>query len=101
VDLGDDSKHAVKGIGESSLQLDSGNHLLIKDILFVQNLKNNLLSISSLEDKGFRVDFMDDQVFLWPKSSSIDKAAVIGVQEGGVYKLKGHQEQSTQQCYPK
>jgi hypothetical protein len=43
--LGDNSKHAIKGVGEASLQLDSGNPLSIKDILFVQGLKKNLLSI--------------------------------------------------------
>jgi hypothetical protein len=54
----------------------------------------NLLSISALEDKGFRVSFVDAQVLLWLKISSIDKATVIDVQEGGLYKLKGHQEQA-------
>jgi hypothetical protein len=92
VELGNDSKHAVEGVGEASLQLDSSNRILIKDILFVQNLKKNLLSISALEDKGFRVAFVDGQVLLWPKNSSIDKATVIGVRDGGLYKLKGHQE---------
>jgi hypothetical protein len=62
--------------------------------LFVEGLKKNLLSIFSLEDKGFRVVFVDGQVILWPKSSSIDKSIVIGVQEGGLYKLKGYQEQA-------
>jgi hypothetical protein len=62
--------------------------------LFVQGLKKNLLSIFALEDKGFRVAFVDGQVLLWPKNSSMDKATVIGVREGGLYKLKGHQEQA-------
>jgi transposase InsO family protein len=92
--LGDDSKHAIKGVGEASLQIDLGNPLSIKDILFVQGLKKNLLSISALEDKVFRVAFVDGQVLLWPKNSSINKATVIGVREGGLYKLKGHQEQA-------
>jgi hypothetical protein len=92
--LGDDSKHAIKGVVEASLQLDSDNPLSIKDILFVQGLKKNLLSISALEDKGFKVAFVDGQVLLWPKNSSINKATVIGVREGGLYKLKRHQEQA-------
>jgi hypothetical protein len=79
VELGDDSKHAVKGIGEASLQLDSSNRLLSKDVLFVQKLKKNLLYISGLEDKCFKVDFVDGQVLLWPKNSSIDKAIVTDV----------------------
>jgi hypothetical protein len=55
-------------------------------------LKKSLLSISFLEAKGFRVAFVDGQVILCPKNSSIDKATVIVVWEGGLYKLKGHQE---------
>ena len=79
VELGDDSRHAVKGVGEASYQLDSGNSISIKDVLFVQGLKKNLLSIYALEDKGFKVAFVDGQVLLWPKSSSIDSTIVIGV----------------------
>jgi hypothetical protein len=94
VELGDDLKHAIKGVGEVSLQIDLGNRLLIKDILFVHNLKNNLLSISDLEDKCFRVAFVYGQVILWLKNSSIDKTTMIGVREGGLYKFKGHQEQA-------
>jgi hypothetical protein len=94
VELGDDSRHVVKGVGEASLQLDSGKLISIKDVLFVQGLKKNLLSITALEDKGFRVAFVDGQVLMWPKNSNIDLATVIGVQEGGLYKLKGHQEQA-------
>jgi hypothetical protein len=84
VELGDDSSHVVKGVGETSLQLNSGNPLSIKDILFVQGLKKNLISISALEDKGFRVDFVDGQVLLWTKNSNIYKYTMIGVQEGGL-----------------
>ena len=50
----------------------------------------NLLSISALDEKGFRVVFIDGEVLMWPKGKSIDDVVVIGVQEGGLYKLKGH-----------
>jgi hypothetical protein len=53
-------------------------------------LKKNLLSISALDEKGFRVTFIDDEVLMWPKGKSINDAVVIGIQEGGLYKLKGH-----------
>ena len=94
MELEDNSKHVVKGVGEASLQIDLGNHILIKYILFVHNVKKNLLSIFSLYDKGFRVACVDGRFLIWPKKSSIDKATMIGVQEGGLYKLKGHQEQA-------
>ena len=62
----------------------------MKDVLYVPGLKKNLLSISALDEKGFRVAFIDCEVLMWPKGKSIDDVVVIGVQEGGLYKLKGH-----------
>ena len=40
-----------------------------------------------------RVAFVDDQVLMWPRGKTIDNAIVIGEQEGGLSKLKGHLEQ--------
>ena len=73
-------------------KLDSGNPLKMKEVLYVPSLKNNLLSISTLDKKGFRVAFIDGQVLMWPKGKSIEDAVVIGEEEGGMYKLKGHLE---------
>ena len=56
-------------------------------------LKKNILSISALDAKGMRVAFVDGQVHMWPRGKTIDDAIVIGEQEGGLYKLKGHPEQ--------
>ena len=44
----------------------------MKDVLFVLGLKNNLLSISTLEYRGYIVAFMDGQVLVWPNGSSIE-----------------------------
>ena len=41
-----------------------------------------------------RGEFIDGQVIMWPKGKTIDDAVVIGEQEGGLYKLKGHPEQA-------
>ena len=40
-----------------------------------------------------RVSFIDGRVIMWPKGKIINDAIVIGEQEGGLYKLKGHLEQ--------
>ena len=92
--LGDDYQYPIKGSGESSYELDSGNYMKIKDVLFVPRLKNNLLFIYSLDAKGRRVSFVDGQVLMWPKGKTIDDAVVIGEQEGGLYKLKGQPKQA-------
>ena len=59
VELGDNSKYALKGVGISLVQLEYGDSLHMKDVLLVPRLKNNLLSISALEYKGYTAAFMD------------------------------------------
>ena len=78
VKLGDDYQYPIKGSGESSYKLDSGNSMKMKDVLFVLRLKNNLLSISALDEKGIRVAFVDGQFLMRPKGKAIDDAVVIG-----------------------
>ena len=41
-----------------------------------------------------RVAFIDGQVIMWPRGKIIDDVVVIGEQEGGLYKLKGHPKQA-------
>ena len=46
--------------------------------LYVQGLNNNLLSISALDKKGFRVSFIDGQVLMWSKGKTIEYVVVTG-----------------------
>ena len=62
----------------------------MKEVLYVPGLKKNLLSISTLDKKGYRVDFIDGQVLMWSKGKTLQDVVVIGEEEGGLYKLKGH-----------
>ena len=41
-----------------------------------------------------RVAFIDGQVIMWQKGKTINDVVLIGEQEGGLYKLKGHLEQA-------
>jgi hypothetical protein len=77
--LGDDARYAVKGTGTTSLQLDTGIPLHLSDVLFVPGMRSNLVSISTLEDKGYKVVFSDGKVLAWHKNSSMDSINVIGV----------------------
>jgi hypothetical protein len=92
VKLGDDYQYPIKGIGEASFKLDSEKFMKIKDVLLVPGLKKNLLSISALEEKGFKISFVNGEFLMWPKGKSFNDAIVIGVQEEGLYKLKEHSE---------
>jgi hypothetical protein len=90
VTLGDDYQYPIKGVEESNHNLNSGNSLKMKGVLYVPGLKKNLLSISSLEKKGFRFSFIDGEVLMWAKGETLNEAIIIGSEENGLYKLKGH-----------
>ena len=85
VSLGDDYQYPIKGIGDSSYKLDSGTSMKVKEVLYVPGLKKNLLSIFALDKKGYRVAFMSN-------INKLEDVVVIGEEEGGLYKLKGHAE---------
>ena len=87
VELGDNKSYPVKGTGSSSIRLEDGSNIHFNNILFVPGLHKNLLSISSLEDKGDRVAFIDGKVVVWTKGISIEQAKVIGIREGSLYRL--------------
>jgi hypothetical protein len=54
-------------LGEATYKFDSGTPIRMKDALYVPGLKNNLLSSSALDKKGFRVAFIDGEVLIWFK----------------------------------
>jgi hypothetical protein len=62
----------------------------MKDVLYVPGLTKNLLSISSLEKKGFTIFFIDGEVLMRAKGKAMKESIVIGKEEGGLYNLKGH-----------
>jgi hypothetical protein len=77
----------VRGFGTSTFQLDSDMHLKLEEVLYVPRMKRNLGSISSLEDKGYKITFSKGRVLAWHKESHISSSKVIGVRENNLYKL--------------
>ena len=59
----------------------------MKEVLYVPGLRKNLLSISSLDKKAYRVAFIDGQVLMWSKGKTLEDVVVIA-EEGGLHKLK-------------
>jgi hypothetical protein len=90
VKLSDDYQYPIKGVGEAYYRLYFGKPMKMKDVLYVPGLKKNILSILALDEKGFIFSFTGGEVLMWAKGKSSDDAVVIGVEEGGIYKLKGH-----------
>ena len=50
----------------------------MNEALYVPGLKKNLLSISALDKKGYRVSFIDGQVLMWSKGKTLEDVVVIG-----------------------
>ena len=67
VTLGDYYQYPIKGIGESSYKIDYGTTMNMKEVLYVLGLNKNLIYISILDKKGYRVAFIYGQVIIWPK----------------------------------
>ena len=44
------------------------------------------LFVAGLEDKGYRVIFMDKKFLLWAENEKLSPVVPIGVREGGLYK---------------
>ena len=63
--VGDDANYTVKGSGATSLQLETNDTPHLSDVLYVPGMKRNIVSISALEDKGYKVAFSDRKVLAW------------------------------------
>jgi hypothetical protein len=85
--LGDDARYNVRGVGTSTFQLDSDMQLQLIEVLYVPRMKRNLVSISALEDKGYKVTFSEGRVLAWHKDSHINSGKEIGVRENNLYRL--------------
>eukprot|EP00253_Pinus_taeda_P020214 PITA_20214 len=60
--LGDNSTYPVKGVGNVTLQLNQGNTIHLQEVLYVHDLKKNLVSISAMEDKGYKMAFINGKL---------------------------------------
>lgn len=61
----------------------------VQDVLWVSDLRCSLLSVSTIEAKGFDVILWKGKVMLKPSRSNSSPIVVLGVKENGLYRLKG------------
>jgi len=67
--------------------LNQGKTIHIQDVLYVPYLNKNLLSISVVEDKGFKVEFTDVKVRIWHRNPKY--AFTLGFRVDGIYQVVG------------
>jgi hypothetical protein len=87
ISLGDNRVVTVAGIGTVSFRRENLPPISFTDVLFVSGMKKNLISVSTLQDRGFEVSFRGTEVLIYPRGCSIDSGQVIGVREGDLYRL--------------
>jgi hypothetical protein len=77
----------VKGVGTSIFQLDSDIPLQLSEVLYLRGMKRNLVSVSALEGKGYKVTFSEGKVLAWHKNSRMNSARVIGFRKNNLYRF--------------
>jgi hypothetical protein len=77
--LGDDAIYNMTGVGTSTFQPYLDMQVKLEEVLYVTRMKRNLVSISSLEDKGYKITFLEGRVLTRHKDSHISSSKVIGV----------------------
>ena len=85
--LGDNATYPVKGTRTMTFHLSQGQVLRLQDVLYVPDLKKNLVSISAMEDKSFKVAFVDGKVHIWKKS--FKEALTIDFRVDTLYQVGG------------
>ena len=64
VSFGDESKAPVKGKGKILIRLKDGRHEFISNVYYVPNMKNNILSLGQLLEKGYDVHLKNNTLSL-------------------------------------
>ena len=77
----------MKGTGTGTLHLTQGQVLRLQDVLCILDLKKNLVSISEMEDKGFKVAFIDGKVRIWKRN--FKEAYTLGFRVDTLYQVGG------------
>jgi len=83
--LGDDATYPIKGVGNVTLQLNQGNMIHLQEVIYLHDLKRNLVSISTMEDKGYKVAFIDGKVHVWKRNFKY--AFTLGFRVGTLYQV--------------
>jgi hypothetical protein len=87
ISLGDDRVVRVAGVGTVAFQRDGMPPISFTDVLYVPGMKKNLISVSTLQDRGLEVTFRGTEVLIHPRGSSLASGQVIGVRDGKLFRL--------------
>ncbi|XP_075475084.1 retrovirus-related Pol polyprotein from transposon TNT 1-94 isoform X1 [Primulina tabacum] len=81
--MGNSATSEIKGQGKVVLKMTSGKKLTLNNVLYVPDIRKNLVSGSLLNKHGFRIVFESDKVVLSKSGMFVGKGYVCN----GLYKL--------------
>jgi hypothetical protein len=90
ISLGDARVVRVAGVGTVAFQRDGMPPISFTDVLYVPGMKNNLISVSTLQDRGLQVTSRGTEVLIHPQGSSLASGQLIGVRDGKLFRLLFH-----------
>ena len=64
IEMGDDGRYSATHIGTATFQRQSSKPFLLKYVMHVPTLKNNIVLVAMLEDRGYYVVFSEGNYFL-------------------------------------
>lgn len=86
IEMGGDGRYSATRLSTVTFQRNKGAPLTLRDVMYVPGLKNNLVSIAMLEDRGYDVIFSKGKVFL--QHIATGQAKKVGIQVKNLYKLE-------------
>jgi hypothetical protein len=86
IEMDNNAKCRAAGHGTVTFQRESEKPLMVRYVLFVLGMTDNLIHVSPLGDRGYVVSFQDGRVYIRAKDSKTAK--VIGVRQEKSYRLQ-------------
>jgi hypothetical protein len=87
ISLGDETLVIVVGNGIVTFERDDIPPISLRDVLYILGLKKNLISLSTLQDRGLEVPFTGTKVLIQPKGSCLTSRKVIVVRDGKLFRF--------------
>ncbi|GJU90611.1 retrovirus-related pol polyprotein from transposon TNT 1-94, partial [Tanacetum coccineum] len=87
VQLGDNMECKIRGIGKVRVQLKDESSFMLHNVMYIPELKRNLISLGTLEKEGFTVKLQSGKV----KVTNGSRVVLSGIRRDNcVYSLDGH-----------
>lgn len=92
VTCANDVSYAVRGIGQVEITSVYGEPITLNDVLYVPDIKKNLISISAIATSGYRVVFDDCRCAVYDFRNG-NTIVITGILSNGLYRLDTYERE--------